>query len=89
MLSNVRARTWRRPTTMLLVLACLVIQAISAAAFANAAPTKHAHSTARGPQATAARILPPALAATAKRSRQADRVLVARAKGVKRCLRKR
>jgi len=87
MLSNVRARTWRWPTTMLLVLACLVIQAMSATAFANAAPTKHAHSTARGPLATAARILPPALEATAKRSKQADRVLVARAKGVRRCLR--
>jgi hypothetical protein len=88
MLSNVRARTtWRRPTIMLLVLACLVIQAISATAFANAAPTKHAHSTARGPLANAARILPPALEATAKRSRQADRALVARAKGVKRCVR--
>jgi len=72
---------------MLVVLACLVIQAISATAFASAAPTKHAHSTARGPLATAARILPPALNATAKRSRHADRVLVARAKGVKRCLR--
>ena len=72
---------------MLLVLACLVIQAISATASATAAPTKHAHSTARGPHATAARILPPALEATAKRSRQADRALVARAKGVKRCVR--
>jgi hypothetical protein len=88
MVSNARARpSWRRPTTMLLVLACLVIQAISATASATAAPTKHAHSTARGPLATAARILPPALEATAKRSRQADRALVARAKGVKRCVR--
>jgi Glycosyl hydrolase catalytic core len=88
MLLNVRARsTWRRPTIMLLVLACFVIQAISATAFANAASTKHAHSTARGPLATAARILPPALKAAAQRSRHADRVLVARAKGVKRCVR--
>jgi hypothetical protein len=88
MITNARARpSWRRPTTMLLVLACLVIQVIGTSASATAAPTKHAHSTARGPLATAARILPPALEATAKRSRQADRALVARAKGVKRCVR--
>jgi hypothetical protein len=72
---------------MLLVLACLVIQAISATANATAAPTRHAHARAHGPHATAARILPPALNATAKRSRKADRALVARAKGVKRCVR--
>jgi Glycosyl hydrolase catalytic core len=87
MISNARARrTWSRPTTMLLVLACLAIQAFSASAVATAAPSKHAHA-ARGPLATSARMLPPALKRTARRSRRADRVLVARAKSVKRCLR--
>ena len=72
---------------MLLVLACLVVQAISATATSAAGPAKHARSTTHGPVASAARMLPPALAATAKRSRRDDRILVARAKGVKRCLR--
>ena len=71
---------------MLLVLACLAIQAFSSTAVATAAPAKHARST-HGALTSAARMLPPALKQTSRRSRTADRVLVARAKGVKRCLR--
>jgi len=88
MITNARARRpWRRPTptAMFIVLACLLVQAISATATATATPAKHARSTHGA--ATGARLLPPALKATAARKRQADRNLVARAKGVKRCIR--
>jgi hypothetical protein len=78
---NARARQTRsRPTAILLAVTCLLIPAVTATAIA--APAKHA----RGPIATAARILPPALAVTAHRYTQADRNLVARAKGLERCL---
>jgi len=71
---------------MFIILACLLVQAISVTATATATPAKHARSTHRS-VATGARLVPPALKATAARKRQADRNLVARAKGVKRCLR--
>lgn len=84
MISNARARTRTRPTATLAAVTCLLIATLTATAVA--APSKRGHSTPRGPHATAARILPPALAATAARYRQADRNLVARAKGLERCL---
>jgi len=86
-ITNARARRpWNRPTALFIVLACLLVQAITATATATATPAKHARSS-HGPVGTGARLLPPALKAIARRKRQADRKLVARAKGVKRCLR--
>jgi hypothetical protein len=93
--SNPRARwAWDRPLAMLLAAACLILLAIGATA--GAAPARHARPSTARPSAhtrpsraiaTAARTLPPSLRAAAKRSIEADRTLVSRAKALKRCLR--
>lgn len=83
-------RTSGWPMAMLLVMTCLILPAISAAA-AEAAPARHARHSASGRShralAMEARIVPHALNVAARRSRQADRTLVSDARGLKRCLR--
>jgi hypothetical protein len=82
-----RTPVW--PLAMLLVMTCLILPTITATA--EAAPARHARHSAytRSDRAlaTAARIVPHALNAAARRSRQADRTLVSNARGLKRCLR--
>ena len=81
-------RTLGRSTAKLLAMTCLALLTIGASA--AGASSRHAHSTAHACSseaiATAARTLPRPLSAASKRAKQADRVLVSRAKALKRCL---
>jgi len=98
MTSSVRPRrAWGRSTAMLLLMTCLVVPATSSTA--AAATTRHAHHkrharharhrahhrSSRG-LAVLTPTLPVALNTAAKRARGADRILVADAKALKRCL---
>ncbi len=89
-------RTWGRSTAKLLVMTSLILPAIGATA--QAAPTRHARHASQGrsaaharssrARAIEARTFPRPLNAAAMRSRHFDRILVANAKTLKRCLRK-
>ena len=74
--------------TALFVAICLIPLAIGVAAGAAASPSKSSHRRlgSRHVLATASRAVPRSLAVAARRSRVADRILVARAKELKKCL---
>jgi hypothetical protein len=82
----------RRPLGCLFAL-CLLVCAglLTFTAAAGATTQRHARSRAAGhpsqPIATAARLLPPALATAANRAAYADRILVSDAKALRQCLR--
>lgn len=98
MIASPPRRRWARntPLTALLIATCLVLPAIGATAGAAAARPKGAATPRSNNRnaitgswrtpATAARFVPRLLAIAAKRSITADRILIARARALRKCL---